>query len=123
MIVRHLKDAPNKVIDPNGDFVSNRYLVESDGLGYSVTLTQIKQGLCKPWHYKNHLESCFCIKGYGRIINLETNDIFEIFPGTIYSLNKNEKHQLEVFSERMELICVFNPPLKGNEIHKEDGSY
>ena len=37
-------------------------------------------------------------------------------------LDKNDAHYFEAFEE-VTLICVFNPPLTGKEVHQEDGSY
>ena len=126
MIVRNelqLAEQNRVVNDPNGEFVSMRYLNSSDEVGYTMTKTTINKGLCKPWHYTNHFESCLCVKGFGRITDLQTNETFNILPGTMYSLNKNEKHQLEVFSETMALVCVFNPALVGHETHDKNGVY
>lgn len=107
---------------PKGDFVSNRFLLESDGMGYSVTKTIIPQGTKAIWHYKNHLESCYCVKGLGAI-RKEGEDLFhKILPDSIYVLDKNDRHEF-IAIEETHLICVFNPPLKGKEVHKEDGSY
>ncbi|MBL6431897.1 MAG: ectoine synthase, partial [Alphaproteobacteria bacterium] len=33
------------------------------------------------------------------------------------------KHILRGGKEDMILACVFNPPVTGNEVHREDGSY
>lgn len=43
--------------------------------------------------------------------------------GIFYALDNNDKHVLKGGDEDMRLICVFNPPLIGNEIHDKDGSY
>jgi len=46
----------------------------------------------------------------------------EIKPGIMYALDKHDLHYFKTDS-RVVLICVFNPPLKGKEVHQEDGSY
>ena len=43
-------------------------------------------------------------------------------PDTTYVLDHHEKHYFEALEE-VTLICVFNPPLVGGEVHAEDGSY
>lgn len=111
-----------EVVCPTGGFVSKRMLLESDGIGYSITHTTIKPGMHQDWHYKNHLESCYCIKGYAILTDLETNTKHIIHPGVMYVLDKNDRHSFYAEIET-ELICVFNPPLKGNELHQADGSY
>lgn len=107
---------------PNGGFISNRFLLESDGMGYSITKTIVPRGEPQHWHYKHHFESCYCIKGKGILTSLETGKSFIIQPDVVYVLDKNDDHTFEAI-ETTELICVFNPPLRGREVHQEDGSY
>jgi L-ectoine synthase len=40
----------------------------------------------------------------------------------MYALDKHDKHFFKAL-EPVVLICVFNPPLAGNEVHQADGSY
>ncbi len=119
---------------PKGGFKSLRVLLESDGMGYTLTKTLIPSGKGpQRWHYKEHLETCFCISGVGILTASEvvsSNGISQvaqvikhkIVPGTVYVLDKHDDHTFEAI-EDVVLICVFNPPLKGREVHKEDGSY
>ena len=123
-IIDVTKLEPKRVIkDPSGAFISNRILIESDGMGYSLTKTIISKSNKKHfWHYKKHLESCYCISGYGIITNIKTNISYDITQDKIYVLDQNDPHYFQAIEDTI-LICVFNPPLKGNELHKEDGSY
>lgn len=107
---------------PKGGFISNRILLESDGMGYSMTKTIIPVGQVNSWHYKNHLESCYCISGKGLLINETTGEYFSISPDTTYVLDNHDPHTFEALEE-VTLICVFNPPLTGREVHQDDGSY
>lgn len=107
---------------PKGGFVSNRILLKSDGMGYSITKTIIPVNGAQHWHYKNHLESCFCISGKGVLTDLKTGEKHDIYADTTYVLDKHDDHIFEAIEETV-LICVFNPPLAGKEIHLEDGSY
>ncbi len=102
--------------------VSNRFLLKSDGMGFTMTLTQIPVGDWRHWHYKNHLEACYCIKGKGILCNVKTHQDFLIEPGTLYALDMHDDHEFKAL-EYTELICVFNPPLVGREKHNSDGSY
>jgi L-ectoine synthase len=43
-------------------------------------------------------------------------------PDTIYALDKNDRHQFEAVEDTI-LLSIFNPPVKGSEVHKKDGSY
>lgn len=101
---------------------SIRYLLASDNMGFSLHKTIIPKGQKGHWHYKNHLESCFCVSGRGVLTNMETNDVFNIEPDTCYVLDKNDDHTFESITDVV-LISVFNPPVNGSEIHCEDGSY
>lgn len=107
---------------PNGGFVSFRYLIEKDGMGFSVHRTEIPKGKPQHWHYKNHLEACYCVSGQGLLRNLKTRELFYIKPGTLYALDKHDDHTFEAV-EDVVLISIFNPPVTGNEVHQEDGSY
>lgn len=107
---------------PKGGFISHRMLLESDNMGYSVTRTVVPKKGQQFWHYKNHLETCYCVSGFGILVNRETKEVYYISPGIAYVLDKNDAHTFDAMEETT-LICIFNPPLKGAEVHKEDGSY
>jgi len=107
---------------PKGGFISNRILLESDKMGYTMTKTVVPVKEKQFWHYKNHLETCYCIAGSGMLTNAKTNEGFFVSPDVVYVLDKNDPHYFEAFEE-CTLICVFNPPLTGKEVHDEDGSY
>ena len=113
----------DRVIEcPNGGFTSNRILLDEDNMGYTMTKTVIPVNGKQFWHYKEHLESCYCVKGRGELTNKETGETFEISEDITYVLDKNDAHYFEAFEE-VTLICIFNPPLTGKEVHQEDGSY
>lgn len=107
---------------PKEGFVSNRIILKDDGMGFGLTKTIIPVGEKQFWHYKNHLESCYCVSGKGELTNKETGEKFIIEPDVTYVLDNNDPHYFEAFEE-VTLICVFNPPLTGKEVHQEDGSY
>jgi quercetin dioxygenase-like cupin family protein len=103
--------------------ISNRILLDKDGLGFSMTKTVIEPSAGKVFqHYKNHLEACYCVSGKATLTNATTNEIFTIEPDVTYVLDKNDPHYFEAH-ETTVLICTFNPPLVGNEVHDEFGSY
>jgi quercetin dioxygenase-like cupin family protein len=103
--------------------ISNRILLEKDGMGYTMTKTVIQPSAGKVFqHYKNHLETCYCVSGKATLTNAETGEKFNIGPDVTYVLDKNDPHYFEAHEETI-LICTFNPPLTGKEVHQEDGSY
>lgn len=120
MIIRNIEES--KTVEcPKGGFTSHRLLLESDGMGFSITKTIIPAGRVENWHYKNHMEACFCIKGSGSVRAIGS-EFQSIEPGTMYALDKNDNHIFHAFTD-VELVCVFNPPLTGDEVHMDDGSY
>nr|WP_293115661.1 ectoine synthase [Moorena sp. SIO4G3] len=101
---------------------SIRLLLRSDGMGFSLHITTIYANTETLIWYKNHLEAVYCISGEGEIETLDDNKIYPIYPGTLYALNKHDKHILRSKVE-MQILCVFNPPLHGKEVHDTSGSY
>jgi L-ectoine synthase len=123
MIVRRLEEAKTgrRRVDTAG-WNSVRLLLKDDGMGFSFHITTIYAGADLPMHYRNHLESVYCIAGEGSIENQETGETFEIRPGVMYALDRHDRHVLRATSE-MTMACVFNPPLNGLEVHDETGAY
>jgi L-ectoine synthase len=103
-------------------WASYRLLHAEDGMGVTLTDAVLEPGLHRPWWYKNHLEAVYCLEGEGTLEDLTTGEIHVIKPGTLYALNKHERHRLNVTS-RMRVVCTFVPPLVGGELHDADGSY
>ncbi len=125
MIVRRLHQiigTEREVSAENGNWVSRRLLLRDEGMGFSYHDTIIHAGTETYIHYKNHLEAVYCVAGCGEIEDLESGEIHPITDGTMYALNGHERHYLRA-SEEMRLICVFNPPLSGKEVHDEEGAY
>ena len=123
MIVRSLDDIVGTERDVFwGNGQSRRFLIEKDGMGYSLTDTVIEPGSESLLEYKNHMEACYCIEGEGEVEDMDGNK-YPIKVGTMYALDKHDKHYLRA-TKRMRLVCVFTPPLKGDESHKlkADGS-
>ncbi len=125
MIVRNLYDAKRssrRVVSPDGNWESTRLLLKEDKMGFSFHITTIYEGADFQMHYQHHLESVYCIAGEGEVETLDDGKKYPIRPGTLYNLDKNDKHILRAFKE-MTMACVFNPPLNGKEIHNAEGAY
>ena len=123
MIVRQLSEASKSarhVVSKGWD--STRLILKDDGMGFSFHITRIHAGAELPMHYKNHVESVYCISGTGSVEVSETGARHEIWPGVLYALDKNDKHVLRARTELI-LACVFNPPLNGKEVHDDTGAY
>ena len=111
-----------EIQSPGGEWKSVRMILKDQNMGFSFHITTIVKDKDFYMHYQNHLESVYCISGRGEITDLETGGKHPIEPGTLYALNKHDKHRLHALEE-MELACVFNPPLTGREVHNKEGSY
>jgi L-ectoine synthase len=102
-------------------WTSRRLLLRADGMGFSMHDTVIRGGTATRMWYRHHLEAVYCIEGSGTV-TCEDGRSFRIVPGTLYALDVHDKHVLAAHTD-MRLVCVFNPPLTGDETHDEDGAY
>ena len=122
MIVRTLEECENserRVATETWE--STRMLLKDDQMGFSFHITTIYANKETHIHYKNHLESVYCMSGNGEIETLSDGKVYQIRPGTLYILDKHDEHMLRGGTEDMKMACVFNPPLSGKEVHDKDG--
>jgi L-ectoine synthase len=123
MIVRSVEEARGTERDVRGThWASTRLLLRYDGMGFSMSETVLEPGMDEVLWYRHHFEACFCIEGRAEVVDLETGERYDILPGTLYALDRHDRHRL-VVHERTRLVCVFSPPLSGRETHDADGSY
>lgn len=123
MIVRNLEDVvggPGEVKAEN--WVSRRLLLAGDRCGFSLHDTVLYAGTSTSMWYQHHLEAVYCIAGTGRLEDRETGEIHPVGPGTLYVLNGHERHVLHA-DEEMRMVCVFTPPIVGDETHDENGTF
>ena len=123
MIVRTLSEAKasNRRVSAK-NWESVRLLLADERMGFSFHITTIYAGTETHIHYRNHLEAVYCLRGRGEVETLADGQIHRIEPGTLYILDQHDEHLLRA-SDELELACVFNPPLVGNETHDGDGVY
>ena len=119
--LKDLEGTEREVKSPAG-WTSVRFLLAKDGMGFSMHETTFPPGLEFDMWYKHHLEAVYCYQGTGEIINRDTGEKFAIEPGTLYALDKHDKHTLPAITE-LKLVCTFNPPVTGREVHDEEGAY
>lgn len=123
MIVRNLFEAEKSERRVRSDnWESTRLLLRSDQMGFSLHVTTIYAGTTTPIWYQNHLEAVLCIEGEGEIETTEDGKVYSIQPGVMYALDQHDKHLLRARS-KMRMVCVFNPPVTGKEVHDESGAY
>lgn len=123
MLIRKLDEIRNS--DKNivtNQWESARVLLKGDEMGFSFHITTLYAGQEIHMHYKNHLEAVFVISGEGAIEDLGTGETHDLKPGTLYALNAHDKHIVRPKTDIV-TVCVFNPPVVGNEVHDESGAY
>ncbi|MEQ9069952.1 MAG: ectoine synthase, partial [Gimesia chilikensis] len=101
---------------------SRRLLLAGDKMGFSLHDTLIHPGTETEIWYQNHLEAVYCIEGEGEIELIPDGPTYPISPGMMYALDKNDRHLLRAKSQ-LRMVCVFNPPVTGQEVHDENGVY
>ncbi|RLL45140.1 ectoine synthase [Oceanobacillus piezotolerans] len=123
MIVKSLDEIIGTEDHTKGEtWESRRFILKKDGVGFSLNDTIIKAGTESFFWYKNHIEAVYCIEGEGEVEKIETGEVWQLKPGSMYLLNDHDKHKLRAKTE-MRMVCVFNPPLVGKETHNEEGYY
>lgn len=123
MLVRTLDKISGTDRDVNTpNWYGRRILLASDGMGFSLHDTVIRPGTETTMCYENHLEAAYCIEGEGEVEVLPDGPVYPIRPGTMYALDQHDKHCLRARTQ-MRMICVFNPPVTGQEVHDENGAY
>jgi len=126
MIIQDKAKLQGTARDASGPgWTSLRLLVRSDGMGFSMTETEVLPGAVLHLEYKHHVEACYCISGAGTVIEVSSGARHEIRPGVLYAPNAHDRHQVHVPQDGapLRLICVFSPALEGTEVHGPDGSY
>ena len=124
MLVKKLSDIIGTENETKSEtWESRRFLLAKDQMGFSLNDTIIKAGTETHIWYKHHLEAVYCIEGNGEVETIKDGKVYKIEPGTMYALDENDEHYLRGGTEDMRVICVFNPPLTGQETHDENGVY
>ena len=59
--------------------ISYRIILDEDGMGYTLTKTVIQPSAGRVFqHYKNHLESCYCVTGRATLTDASTGEMYEM---------------------------------------------
>ncbi|MFD4180666.1 ectoine synthase [Rhodococcus sp. NPDC058514] len=125
MIVRSTADITDTVRDvtsSDGNWRSKRIVLGDDRVGFSFHETTIRAGSVNEFHYAHHVEAVWLLEGEGTLTDLETGVRYELGPGSMYLLDGHERHRVEPRTP-MRMMCVFNPPVTGREVHDENGVY
>jgi len=123
MLLRRLEEVrgtARQIRASNWDSV--RLLLANDGMGFSFHITTLYAGTETHMWYKHHFEAVYCLAGRAELEDRATGEKHRIEPGTLYVLNQHDRHVLRV-EEDFVCACVFNPALKGTEVHDAEGAY
>lgn len=101
---------------------SRRLVLAGEKVGFSLHDTILYAGTSTSMWYANHIEAVYCIGGSGELVNDETGERHTIEVGTMYLLDGHEHHTLHAHTD-LRMVCVFNPPCTGREVHDENGVY
>lgn len=123
MIVRRIDEMVGTERDVVSDtWRSRRLLLASDGMGFSLHDTILSAGTTTTMWYRNHVEAVYCIEGEGELEERQTGVVHQIKPGTMYALDAHDRHIVRATTD-LRMVCVFNPPCTGREVHDADGAY
>ncbi|HEU0229313.1 MAG TPA: ectoine synthase [Burkholderiaceae bacterium] len=124
MIVKNVNDVIGTRDEVKTEtWLSRRVLLKQDGMGFSFHETVIFPGTETHIHYCNHLEAVWCIEGDGEIETVADRRKYTLGPGVVYALDEHDEHWLRGGTRPLRVICVFNPPLTGQEVHDSNGVY
>lgn len=123
MIVRTLQKLVGTDRDVEAEtWRSVRMVLAGDGVGFSLHETVMHAGTTTTMWYKHHIEAVYCIGGRGTLHDLVHDRVHPVEPGTMYLLDGHERHRVAAETD-LRLVCVFNPPVTGQETHGPDGAY
>jgi len=125
MIVRTLDEVTGTARDVSGEtgtWRSRRIILAGEKVGFSLHHTIMYAGTETSMWYANHVEAVYCVQGAGALTDDETGQVHQIAPGSMYLLDGHERHTMRPVTD-LHLVCVFNPPVTGREIHDENGVY
>lgn len=123
MIVRTTDEITGTERDVSAkDWRSKRIILAGDGVGFSFHETTINANSVSEFHYRHHVEAVWVVEGTGTLTNHETGEKHPLRPGTMYLLDGHERHRVTC-DTALRMLCVFNPPVTGQEVHDETGTY
>ena len=122
MIIRHLEELAGTEREvKSGNWINRQLLLKCDGMGFSLHETLVLPGTCTRICYRHHLQAVLCLEGNGAV-ELACGELHPLEPGVLYALDQHEWHYLHAVNP-LRLLCVFVPPLAGDEVLDAKGGY
>ena len=106
----------------DGAVKSIRMLTSDDRLGFSFNSVYLNQGVELDLWYRYHWEANLVLSGELEVTDISSGERHTITPGGVYCVGPEDRHHLLASSD-VHLVAVFNPPLRGDEVHDSDGAY
>ena len=123
MIVRVVDELAGTDREVQGEgWRSRRILRRDDGTNFSLHWTEVAAGTELELQYEHHVEANLCVAGEGEVVDLTTGRTYELRPGVMYALEQHERHLVRARTD-LTAVCVFWPPLAGDERHNPSGGY
>jgi L-ectoine synthase len=119
--LKELKAAGHEKVVANGSARTVRFLTQDDGLGFTMSDVNLAAGTQNVLWYRNHWEANYIIRGKGEVKDLTTGQVWPLEPGTMYIVGPKDRHSMKAITD-LYLISIFNPALKGDEMHDSDGT-
>ncbi|MEU1981739.1 ectoine synthase [Nocardia sp. NPDC019395] len=109
MIVRTTEEitGTDRQIDTD-NWTSKRIILSDDNVGFSYHETTVAAGTQTPLRYPDYVEAVWIIEGHGRLHDRDNDMTYELGPGTMYLLDKHERHTI-IADTRLRMYCVFAP--------------
>jgi L-ectoine synthase len=93
---------------------SRRLVLARDGRPVSVHETRVRSGTVLDLCYSHHTETVYCVSGRARLTDHSDGRSHDIVAGCLYCARVGDDHRLEII-EDCTFVCVFDPPLVGQE--------
>ena len=123
MFVRRLDElraAGEEKVVANGGARTVRMLAKRDELGFSLSDVRLSAGQDNKLWYKNHWEVNYVLDGCAKVSAVNTDEVFEINPWSLYIVGPADPHRFESITD-VHVLSLFEPPLTGTEVHDADG--
>jgi L-ectoine synthase len=98
-----------------------RMLTAADDIGFGLSDVRFSANAEATLWYKHHWEANHILSGTGQVTDLTTGESWKLEPGMAYNVGPRDRHTVRAHSD-LHLISIFNPPLRGDEQHDEEGT-
>jgi len=96
------------------NYRTTRLLLAQDAAPVSLTDITLEPDVEDVYGYPDRTEIAYCISGAAVVVDLDTGTRQDIRPGVLWVAPPGARFTF-VASEPTRLICVFDPPLQGEE--------